>query len=333
MPNIEKRKQMLPDNIEDLHKYILVERAKYKAFRGLVDDIDRIEVAQGVKKQKIAEGQDIGAALLWAECRLGDLIKKIPKESGKRTDKPSRAVATRLQGAGIKKDESSRAQNLSDNKPIIKQVIKEAAANDDLPTKTEVLRKIKQKQVARDISDLKTEKVKPPTGKFKCLVVDPPWPMQKIDRDVTPNQTGFDYPVMSLDEIRNMKIQDMSHDNSHIYLWTTQKFLPAAFSVLDAWEFKYIFTMVWFKNGGFQPFGLPQYNCEFVLFGRKGSLPFLETKKFFTAFKANRNEHSRKPDEFYNLVSRVSPGPRIDIFSREKRNGFKQFGNQTAKFK
>ena len=90
--------------------------------------------------------------------------------------------------------------------------------------------------------------------------------------------------------------------------------------------------MTWHKNGGFQPFGLPQYNSEFIVFGRRGGLDFLDTKQFFTAFNAPRREHSRKPDEFYELVKRVSPQPRIDIFSREKREEYDQFGNDLEVF-
>ena len=90
--------------------------------------------------------------------------------------------------------------------------------------------------------------------------------------------------------------------------------------------------MVWHKNGGFQPFGLPQYNAEFVLIGRKGGCDFVDTKAFMLCNNWPRREHSRKPDEFYELISRVTLGPRIDVFSRERREGFDQFGNQTEKF-
>ena len=90
--------------------------------------------------------------------------------------------------------------------------------------------------------------------------------------------------------------------------------------------------MVWHKPGGFQPYGLPQYNCEFVLFGRMGSLPFTETKQFSTCFDGKRREHSRKPDGFYDTVRRVSPGPRIDVFSRERRDGFDSWGDEVDKF-
>jgi N6-adenosine-specific RNA methylase IME4/ParB-like chromosome segregation protein Spo0J len=172
--------------------------------------------------------------------------------------------------------------------------------------------------------------VPPPPGLYRTIVIDPPWPMEIVDRDVRPAQVGMHYPTMSIDEIKRFSLP--AGDDAIVYLWTTQRFLPAAFDVLEAWEFKYLVTMVWHKPGGPQPFNLPQYNCEFVLIGRRGNVPFMDTKQFFTCFTALRREHSRKPDEFYELVRRVSPGPRIDMFSREPRDGFDQFGNETGKF-
>lgn len=172
-----------------------------------------------------------------------------------------------------------------------------------------------------------------PTGQYRTIVVDPPWPMEKILREVRPFQYDMDYPTLEINEIKNLEIPSISSDDGcHLYLWTTQKYLPIAFDVLKDWGFKYIFTMVWHKSGGFQPSNLPQYNCEFVLFGRKGDLEFTTTKDFYCCFYAQRKEHSRKPDEFYDLVRRVSPEPRIDIFSREKRPGFEQYGDETGKF-
>ena len=73
------------------------------------------------------------------------------------------------------------------------------------------------------------------------------------------------------------------------------------------------------------------YDTEHVLFCRRGSLDLLKLGKQL-GFKAKVREHSRKPDEFYDLVREVSPGPRIDVFSREKREGFDQWGNETGRF-
>lgn len=115
-------------------------------------------------------------------------------------------------------------------------------------------------------------------------------------------------------------------------MWTTHKFLPMSLRLLEAWDFRYVLTMVWHKPGGFQPIGLPQYNCEFCVYARRGSPMFVDTKQFPTCFEAPRREHSRKPDEFYETIARVTAGPRIDVFSREARDGFEQFGNEVERF-
>ena len=194
-------------------------------------------------------------------------------------------------------------------------------------------KKITQKELRQLVKEKKHGEIKaiaPPEGKYRTIVIDPPWDMQKISREVRPNQVGFDYPTMSVDDIKAFDI--CADESCHVYCWTTQKYLPKTFEILEAWGVDYIFTMTWHKPGGFQPVGLPQYNSEFVVFGRRGGLVFDETKAFNTCFNADRREHSRKPDEFYNLVRRVSPAPRIDIFSRESRAGFDQYGNQEGKF-
>jgi N6-adenosine-specific RNA methylase IME4 len=179
----------------------------------------------------------------------------------------------------------------------------------------------------------------PPAGKYECIVIDPPWPMEKIEREVAPNQAGpgipvFEYPTMQEDQLiafgETMKA--MTDDNCHLFCWTTHKHLPMALRLLEVWGFSYVCTLVWHKNGGFQPFGLPQYNCEFVLYARHGSPKFVDTKDFMCCFNAQRREHSRKPDSFYDVVKRVTGGRRIDVFSREPRDGFDQYGNEAEKF-
>ena len=156
--------------------------------------------------------------------------------------------------------------------------------------------------------------------------------MEKIEREVAPNQVGFEYPTMTEEELVAFDVGDLAHDDCHLFCWTTHKFLPMAERLLPVWGFTYICTFVWHKPGGFQPFGLPQYNAEFALYARRGAPKFIDTKNFFTCFEAPRREHSRKPDEFYDIVRRVTGGPRIDVFSREPRDGFDQFGNEPARF-
>ena len=176
--------------------------------------------------------------------------------------------------------------------------------------------------------------IPPPDGRYRCIVIDPPWEMEKIVRDNRPNAVnfGFEYPTMSEAELATFDVAGMADDDCHLFCWTTQKHLPSALRLIEAWGFRYVLAMVWHKSGGFQPYNLPQFNCEFAIYARRGSPEFADTKAFFTCFEAPRREHSRKPDEFYDVIRRVTAGPRIDVFSREQREGFDQYGNETGKF-
>jgi N6-adenosine-specific RNA methylase IME4 len=184
-------------------------------------------------------------------------------------------------------------------------------------------------------ADLSKSPVLVPSGKFETIVIDPPWPVKKIELDARPdNKVVLDYPTMTEAELRAFapSIMAIARDDCHLFMWTTQKFQWLAKELIELYGFRPMFTMVWHKRGGVQPFGLPQFNCEFVIYGRKGTPKFIDTKDFPCCFEAPRREHSRKPDEFYDTISRVTKGPRIDVFSREPREGFVQFGNETEKF-
>jgi Transcriptional activator, adenine-specific DNA methyltransferase len=138
-------------------------------------------------------------------------------------------------------------------------------------------RQVKRRaEVKQQIESVEAQEVKALAGVYDVIIVDPPWPMEKIERDVAPEQVAFEYPTMSLDEIHGMEIP--SADDCHVWLWTTHKYLPEAFDVLQTWGMKYVCAFVWHKPGGFQPFNLPQYNCEFALYARRGTPPFLDLR-------------------------------------------------------
>ena len=174
------------------------------------------------------------------------------------------------------------------------------------------------------------EPVPPPPGKYHCIVIDPPWPMQKIERDERPNQgVTLDYPVMSLEDIADeahVPVRTLADDDCHIYLWVTHKFLPAGLDLLKAWGFNYQCVMTWRKNVGITPFSW-MYDTEHVLFGRRGDLK-LTRLGMRLSFEAPVAGHSRKPDVFYERVTEASPGPRVEMFSRVYREGFTPWGNE-----
>jgi N6-adenosine-specific RNA methylase IME4 len=178
------------------------------------------------------------------------------------------------------------------------------------------------------LDSIELKEAKAIEGVYDVIVIDPPWQMEKIEREVAPNQVAFDYPTMTLEEISRLDIP--AADNCHVWLWTTQKYLPHAFGLFAAWNVKYVCTFNWHKAGGFQPFGLPQYNNEFVLYGRIGAPSFVETKDFKTSFEGKRGGHSEKPGEFYDTVRRVTAGRRLDMFNRRKIEGFDGWGKEAG---
>ena len=193
-------------------------------------------------------------------------------------------------------------------------------------TMADAIREEKRAEIVAKLDDVDNRKIKELAGQFDVIVIDPPWPMEKIERDVAPNQVAFEYPTMEESELAEMQMPAAS--DCHLWLWTTHRFLPMAFRLLDAWGFKYVCTFVWHKNGGFQPFGLPQYNCEFAIYARRGTPQFIDTKAFSTCFDATRGAHSEKPEAFYEVVRRVTAGRRIDIFNRRSIEGFETWGKE-----
>lgn len=193
----------------------------------------------------------------------------------------------------------------------------------------EAKREIKNAELNEKLNGIRAMEAKALRGVYDCVNIDPPWPEDKIERDTRPEQgRSFYWPHMSLDQIREdvrLKLPHFEKD-CHVFLWATQTFLRPAFDLLDHWGLKYICMFIWFKNGGPQPFDLPQYNSEFVLYARKGSPKWLTTKAFPTCFKGARRRHGQKPEEWYATLRRVTGGRRLDMYNREKIQDFDGWG-------
>jgi N6-adenosine-specific RNA methylase IME4 len=168
-----------------------------------------------------------------------------------------------------------------------------------------------------------------PEGTYRAITLDPPWPIEKIERLERTNQEDLDYQTMTLDEIGGLPVPDLADEaGCHVYLWVTHRFLPAGLGLLDAWGARYQCVMTWVKNVGVTPFSW-MYSTEHVLFGRIGSLP-LDRMGLRLDFAAPVQGHSRKPDVFYERVRQASPGPRLAMFERGQRDGFEVWGDEVA---
>ena len=181
----------------------------------------------------------------------------------------------------------------------------------------------------------------PESGKYRSLVVDPPWNQRKTGRRrVRPNQgAALDYPTLMKAELLLLPISQWAHpDRSFIWLWATnsrdrhtgQPILAAAFELMEHWGYTYYTMVTWNKRTGPCPFGPYQIITEHVLFGYRGKAVFDPgcLGKLQTCFTERPGAHSSKPQVFYDGVARYFPGPRLDVFARQARPGFDGWGDQ-----
>lgn len=182
-------------------------------------------------------------------------------------------------------------------------------------------------EFARRLLGEPAPEVPAPEGTYRAITLDPPWPIEKIERLERTNQEDLDYQTMSLPEIGALPVADLADQaGCHVYLWVTHRFLPAGLDLLAGWGARYQCVMTWVKNVGITPFSW-MYSTEHVLFGRIGSLP-LERNGLRLDFAAPVQGHSRKPDVFYERVCQASPGPRLAMFERGQRDGFEVWGDE-----
>ena len=176
-------------------------------------------------------------------------------------------------------------------------------------------------------------------GKYATVVVDPPWPLPGFGFVTNENtrenhsRKGNDlqplsYNTLTIGDIESLPICDVLADDATLFCWTVNKWLPHTFAMVEVWGCKYSFTMTWVKNGGIQTPITPQFNSEWCIVARKGNPKWEETKAFRAANFWEREGHSVKPTGFYDLLRRVTPGPRLDIFGRRRIAGFDSWGNE-----
>lgn len=167
---------------------------------------------------------------------------------------------------------------------------------------------------------------------YKTIYADPPW----MERGAGKIRRGADahYPLMKTSEIARLPVQSLydPDEGCHLYLWTTNNFLPDALKVVEAWGFEYVTMISWFKDR----MGLGQYYrgmTEHCIFGRtRKALPYRyadgKRAQGVTGFYEAKREHSMKPVQMRRMIERVSYGPRIELFAREQQDGWDVWGDE-----
>jgi len=188
-------------------------------------------------------------------------------------------------------------------------------------------------------------------NKYNIIYADPAWE-QKAGRPLSggykkekgvqvfnpksDKSANLPYNTMKFEDIVNVPIKNLTADNCHLYLWVTNKYLMKAEEVVKAWGFKYSTTLVWCKKPiGSGMGGTFKVSTEYLIFATKGKVNELVNKKINgTWFEEKRQYvngypcHSKKPDFFYELIEKVSKGKKLELFSRNIRQGWDAWGDE-----
>ncbi|SIS54178.1 MT-A70 family methyltransferase [Paracoccus saliphilus] len=177
--------------------------------------------------------------------------------------------------------------------------------------------------------------------RFGTILADPPWQFQNRTGKMAPEHKRLSrYPTMTLDDICDLPVEAIAAARAHLYLWVPNALLPEGLRVMDQWGFKYKSNLIWYKvrkDGGPDRRGVGFYFrnvTEVLLFGVRGKdVRTLDPgRSQENVFVSRKREHSRKPDEQYDVIEACSWGPRLEMFARGAREGWTVWGNQSEEY-
>ncbi len=177
--------------------------------------------------------------------------------------------------------------------------------------------------------------------KFRTILADPPWQFQNKTGKIAPEHRRLNrYDTMTLSDIVDLPIADVTDEIAHLYLWVPNALLPDGLRVMEAWGFQYKSNIVWHKvrkDGGPDGRGVGFYfrnTTELILFGIKGknARTLSPGRSQVNIIRTMKREHSRKPDEQYSIIESCSPGPFLELFGRGSRKNWVTWGNQADRY-
>lgn len=175
--------------------------------------------------------------------------------------------------------------------------------------------------------------------KYKTIYADPPWQFQNRTGKVAPEHRRLNrYETLKLEDILRMPVGEAADEKCHLYLWVPNALLPEGLEVMKAWGFSYKTNIIWEKvrkDGMPDGRGVGFYFrnvTEMLLFGIKGdkNRTLDPGRSQVNLIRSMKREHSRKPDEFIQLIESCSPGPYLELFARGDRDGWDMWGDQAT---
>lgn len=164
-----------------------------------------------------------------------------------------------------------------------------------------------------------------PAGKYAVIYADPPW---QYDNSGFNESADNQYPTMPLEEICALPVSDLADETTVLFLWATNPLLPEALKVMESWGFEYKTNMAWIKDAGRGKGWYLKSKHELLLIGVRSETPH-PIERPDSCFEADRGSvHSRKPEKAYEIIESMYPGNKIELFSRNVRDGWEMWGNE-----
>jgi len=314
------------------------------AIKNLRDKAQKAEAY--AKKQGLSHEIVVNASVIriQTERKLGQSLREIQlakasagnQYTGELDRSQPATGPIRLKDLNITKSQSSRAQQIARlPKRKFDAYVSDSVQSGNQPTIAGALKLAKQHKVAKTarrtpssvsgfVTDL--QQLIDEGRTYSTIYADPPW---KHDNQASRSATDNHYPTMTIEEICSEPVAELVADKAHLHLWTTSTFLQEAFTVMEAWGFKYAFsTFVCVKPH----LGLGNYwrNAhEILLLGSKKRLTFRDHSQR-SWIEAKRTRHSEKPEEVRRIIEKVSPGPRLEMYGRKPppNSAWTVYGNQ-----
>jgi len=173
-------------------------------------------------------------------------------------------------------------------------------------------------------------------SRYRTIVADPPWTYEAMPvGGAAPGTFGvtrsLDYSTMTVAEVAALPVADLADEDAVLWLWTTNRWLPDAFAVMEAWGFDYRQTLVWGKNNPMPVGSVAPSAAEFLLVGRRGkpTTGWAFPSSVIVTPRPFGRVHSTKPDCFLDYIEATSPAPRLELFARRARFGWDYWGNES----
>ena len=178
--------------------------------------------------------------------------------------------------------------------------------------------------------------------KFQTILADPPWRFINRTGKMAPEHRRLNrYATLDVPAIKALPVADVVEEPAHLYLWVPNALLPDGIEVLRAWGFEYKSNIVWHKvrkDGGSDGRGVGFYFrnvTELVLFGVRGknARTLSPARRQVNLISTRKREHSRKPDELYDVIEACSRGPFLELFARDTRDGWFGWGDEASQYR